>query len=63
MWLTQWPIWRPADMEEYNVADMVDDMVANKVFDAKCTQLQCLLSFARLFSPKIQNFQKNIHQK
>ena len=29
MWLTQWPIWRPADMEEYNVADMVDDMVAN----------------------------------
>ena len=26
MWLTQWPIWRPADMEEYNVADMVADM-------------------------------------
>ena len=33
MWLTQWPIWRPADMEEYNVADMVADMVANMVAD------------------------------
>ena len=51
-----------ADMEVPKVADMVDDMevdkkaamkkktkcIGPKLFDAKCTRLACLLSFASL---------------